>query len=66
VTPDELKRLRKRLGLSQQQLANELGVHVMTVSRWETGAREMKKIPEPAARLAERLKTERRPKERKR
>lgn len=29
--------LRKQLGLSQQELANELGVRQQTVSEWETG-----------------------------
>jgi hypothetical protein len=38
----------------------------MTVSRWETGARDMKKIPEPAARLIELLVKEAKPKRRKR
>jgi transcriptional regulator with XRE-family HTH domain len=45
------------MGLSQRQLAEELGVHVMTVSRWERGARA---IPEPVARLVERLNREKR------
>ena len=44
----EVKRLRKRLGLSQAGLAEALGVHVMTVSRWE---REVVNITEPTARL---------------
>ncbi len=30
--------LRRRLGLSQQALADELGVRQQTVSEWETGA----------------------------
>jgi DNA-binding transcriptional regulator YiaG len=30
--------LRRRLGLTQQQLADELGVRQQTVSEWETGA----------------------------
>lgn len=30
--------LRRRLGLTQQQLAGELGVRQQTVSEWETGA----------------------------
>jgi len=29
---------REHLGLSQKQLADMCGVHVMTVSKWETGA----------------------------
>lgn len=35
--PDELRRRRQRMGLSQQQLSQELGVAVTTVARWERG-----------------------------
>jgi DNA-binding transcriptional regulator YiaG len=58
---DDLKAARARLGLTQAQLAAELGVHAMTVSKWETGQRG---IPEPVARLMQRLVTERRTKRR--
>jgi DNA-binding transcriptional regulator YiaG len=58
---DDLKAARARLGLTQAQLAAELGVHAMTVSKWETGQRG---IPEPVARLVQRLVTERRTKRR--
>lgn len=34
---DDLKRRREALGLTQEQLARELDVAVMTVSRWERG-----------------------------
>ena len=37
LTADEVKRMRSELGLSQRNLANKLGVDVMTVSRWERG-----------------------------
>jgi DNA-binding transcriptional regulator YiaG len=43
---------QKRLGISQSQLARALGVHTMTISKWE---REVHDIPEPAARLIERM-----------
>jgi DNA-binding transcriptional regulator YiaG len=56
---DEMKAARARLGLTQAQLATELGVHAMTVSKWETGQRS---IPEPVARLVQRLVAERRTK----
>jgi DNA-binding transcriptional regulator YiaG len=56
---DEMKAARARLGLTQAQLAAELGVHAMTVSKWETGQRS---IPEPVARLVQRLVAERRTK----
>jgi len=42
----ELRRTRLRLGLTQGQLAKELGVARNTVTRWETGAR---KIAPPVA-----------------
>jgi DNA-binding transcriptional regulator YiaG len=50
MTGAEVKRLRESLGLTQTALAEQLGVHVMTVSRWE---RDFVPIPPPAARLLE-------------
>jgi DNA-binding transcriptional regulator YiaG len=44
----ELKRHRHRLRLSQAALAAKLGVHAMTVSRWETDAHA---IPQAVALL---------------
>jgi transcriptional regulator with XRE-family HTH domain len=41
MTPRELKEWREQNGLSQAKLAKALGVDVMTVSRWERGAREI-------------------------
>ncbi|MEH2185391.1 MAG: NACHT domain-containing protein [Nostoc sp.] len=55
----EILKIREQLGLTQQQLAEQLGVAMKTVSRWEKG--ETKKIPEAAQQkllsLAERGKT---------
>jgi rubrerythrin len=39
VTPSELREWRKRLGLTQPQLAALLGQHQNAVSRWEIAAR---------------------------
>jgi transcriptional regulator with XRE-family HTH domain len=57
VSGAELERLRTAMGLSQRALAEELGVHPMSVSKWERGVHS---IPEPVARLVERLARERR------
>lgn len=38
-TPAEVRAARQRLGLTQAELAARLGVDVMTISRWERGAR---------------------------
>ncbi len=35
---DSIHDLRRRLGLSQREMADELGVRQQTVSEWETGA----------------------------
>lgn len=34
---EKVKALRKHLGLTQQQLAQELGTRQQTISEWETG-----------------------------
>ena len=41
MSPAELKTLRARLGLSQQQLAERIGVARNTVNRWEMGERNI-------------------------
>ena len=35
--PSLVKRLRQRLGLTQEQLAHEVGVTFSTVNQWENG-----------------------------
>ena len=37
IDPQRVRRLRDKLGLTQQQLADRLGVTVGSVSRWELG-----------------------------
>ena len=37
MTGIEIKELRKKLKMTQQQLANKLGVHRVTVAEWEAG-----------------------------
>jgi DNA-binding transcriptional regulator YiaG len=41
MTPIELKEWREANGYSQGGLADALTVHIMTVSRWERGVREI-------------------------
>jgi transcriptional regulator with XRE-family HTH domain len=48
VTGDELRRLRRKAGLTQVQVAERLGVTSTSVARWERGERA---ISEPVARL---------------
>ena len=48
MTAAEVRRVRMRLRLTQAQLAAKLGVHEMTVSRWERGTGQG---PAPVARL---------------
>jgi DNA-binding transcriptional regulator YiaG len=61
MTPAGLKRIRRELGLTQEELAARLGVQRETVARWETGARG---IAEPIARLVRRVAAEARGKRR--
>lgn len=48
MTASEFAAERSRLGWSQSELADRLGVHVRTIGKWERGERG---IPEPVARL---------------
>lgn len=36
MTGPEIKELRKKLKMTQQEFADELGVHQVTVALWET------------------------------
>jgi len=53
MTGAEFRRQRRRLGITQVELAKRLGVHSVTLSRWETDAHP---IPEAAAQLVQLLK----------
>ncbi len=37
MTPEELKKLRKKMGISQERLARKMDVSSRTVHRWEKG-----------------------------
>lgn len=40
MTAEEVKAWRERMGWSQERLAEALGVHTMTVSKWERGEQD--------------------------
>lgn len=48
MTGTDVQLLRRKLRLTQAELAARLGVHALTVSRWERG---QVRITEPMARL---------------
>jgi DNA-binding transcriptional regulator YiaG len=47
-TPDEIRTVRKGLGLTQSSFADALGVSLRTVEEWEAG----RNVPPPYLRLA--------------
>lgn len=53
MSPDELRRIRADLGLTQVELGARLGVSGLAVSYWETGRR---KISPPVALLLRRIR----------
>jgi len=55
MTGQELKDLRRQMGLTQKELAEKIGVPWNTVARWEVG---MRRIFEPVARLVHYLAKE--------
>ena len=54
MTGTELRRLRRRLGLTQRELAAKVGVTTTSLARWE---RDEVRITEPMARLLRLLAT---------
>jgi transcriptional regulator with XRE-family HTH domain len=55
MTGAELRRIRKRLGLTQLAMAEKIGVHANSLARWE---RDVVRITEPVARLIRLLGTQ--------
>jgi DNA-binding transcriptional regulator YiaG len=53
MTPKELKQWRTGSGYSQGKLAESLSVHIMTLSRWERGVREIPSFLHLALRCLE-------------
>ena len=40
MTPEEIKSLRKELGLTQKELGDLIGANAESVARWERGERK--------------------------
>ena len=38
-TPEAVRDLRRRLGVTQQQMADRLGCHLRAIGQWEQGTR---------------------------
>jgi putative zinc finger/helix-turn-helix YgiT family protein len=51
LAPEEIRRGRENLGLTQKQFANLLGIGEATVSRWETGAQIQQRAMDRFVRL---------------
>jgi len=51
MTPENIKKWRDRLGLSQPQMARYIGIPESTYIKWETGRREPPAIAERAFEL---------------
>ena len=50
LTPSEVRYLRKELEMTQEQLAERLGIHRVSVARWETGEVEIGQVESMALR----------------
>lgn len=56
MKPEQLRRIRRKLGWTQQELAHQVGVARNSVARWEKGEVA---ISEPAARPIQRIADDR-------
>jgi DNA-binding transcriptional regulator YiaG len=62
LTPDTIKGLRGSMRMSQPEFAAHLGVHVMTVWKWEAGIHEP--VGEKRRRIEKMMKQTRRKEQR--
>lgn len=61
LAPAWLKRLRKGMGISQEKLADRLGVTMNNVQNWEIGRRNPDRLIQPVlAHLEQSISTKRR------
>ena len=58
MSGDQLRRIRKRLELTQVQMANRMGTTGNTIARWERGERSISGPAEKLARLLARIARE--------
>jgi DNA-binding transcriptional regulator YiaG len=50
-TPEQVRALRARLGLSQEAFARRIGTRQQTISEWETGARRPRRMSRRLLRM---------------
>jgi transcriptional regulator with XRE-family HTH domain len=60
MTPGEMRRLRARLRLTQVELGERLGLHPMTISKFERGVEPIQKQTALALELLARIGKQRR------
>jgi DNA-binding transcriptional regulator YiaG len=53
MTKGHIRAIRKRAGLSRDKFSKLLGVHLMTVAKWEWGITKPEKAAETLLRLVE-------------
>ena len=52
MRPAEFRRIRKKLGYTQQRLADKVGAHRVTITNWERGALDIPRSIAVLMRLA--------------
>jgi len=51
MTPNAIRRMRKKLGLTVRQLAAQVGVSHVSIVHWESGSRKPREVCLRALRL---------------
>lgn len=56
MNPNTVKRIRRQVGLTQAELAANLGVHRITIAKWEAGTLVVPKMAATLLRQYEQLR----------